>query len=155
VSLSETFPNDPCPPSTYSATATMSVFKDGFDDLAKTQGAPADGGGLVLTPGRGGTEYAGGGKFFKAPTANGTFVGLCAKEHLCNGNAPPQCVSSPDQKQIEAVETWFDTYGTGHLAARDGSLSGSADQSEGEAPFQQTYHWSWDLKPAGTAHRKR
>jgi hypothetical protein len=156
VSLSETFANDPCPPSTYSATATISVFKDAFDDLEKIELLHvSSGGGLTLFPARGGVAYSGRGKFFKTLTANGTLVGLCAKEQLCNGGAPLQCVSSADQKKIEAVESWFYTFGEGHLVARDGSLSGTDEQSEGEAPYTQRYHWTWDLTPSGgTPHGK-
>jgi hypothetical protein len=148
-SLSETFAQDPCPPSTYNAAASMSVLNDAFEDPAKvTPGEKTDGGALTVIRFGGSTTYSAGGKYFKAVTANGTFVGVCAKEQLCNGNAPLKCVSEPEQKKIEVLETWFDTEGANNVAARDGSLSGSASHSEGEGgPFVQHTHWTWSLTP--------
>jgi hypothetical protein len=146
VSVSEAFPGDPCEPSAFTASLSLPAEAP----YTTPSGPPSTGGSLsVVRVGAGGVGYQGRARWVEADvTARGTTVGLCPVGQLCNGNAPPHCYSEPGLKQEQLYQTWFDT-GTGlRPGGRGGTLSGSASSSEGEAPYIQTYHWSWSFAPA-------
>jgi hypothetical protein len=146
VSVSETFPGDPCEPSTFAASLTLPAEAP----YTSPFGPPSTGGSLVVERvGGRGLAYKGFARWVETNvTAPGTTIGVCPQGQMCDGNAPPHCYSEAGHKQEQLYQTWLQTGVGVRPAGRGAALSGSASSSEGEAPYIQTYHWSWSLAPA-------